>query len=409
MDFFDSFDTLNTLDTLDTLTQSHPVFTGTPWQPHGTNFPTHVADYMKEYVSYRPRNPPVSPTFRSLSLSLDLTHSLEWPFDTAITAITGKVLACPAQCLFFHKFAFIIRARTQEAAVQASRLLAQAQLRYMDGSFKEYWMSIRMGEELFRLIEQRPFTEIIEPGVPDQWHSVLDTYFVDCSNIHLDADIETSVNLQCPLLLHSDEHPFVLRAACIASFQMLFTGVHAASERARFGLSDCPPELTTMLSTGDVCISIKPYVIHPVGRPQFSRTSSAFWETRTYKVNLELTCGDESKKVNVPFGHPVVAYLIEISECQFSDEEVLAPRVLPTVTQLRFTANEDPSLSFEIAQLPCRWATDTTSSVLLPLSDANPLDPARRCFSAAIPSTTHAWSAWTLTCSLPARSHVHAS
>ncbi len=368
---------MNDIDTVIDLLE--PVFTGTPWRPEGTEFTTEVAAYMKDYVSYRPPKIVSSEPRNLPCLNVtELTHSLEWPFDADTATTKGPPLE---GYHFFHKFAFLIRARTRETAIQASRLLAQAQLRYMDGCSKEYWMSIRMGEELIRLVEQRPFTEFVEPGVPDEWHSVLDQYFVDCHNIHLDADIDTSVNLQCPLLQHSDEHPFVLRVGCIASFQMLFTGLVAASEWGRFGLSDCPPELTRMLGSRDVCISVKPYVIHPLRCIEFYLTRSAFWETCPYKVSLELTC-DESypimRRVQVGFGHPVVAYLIEFSECEFSDEASLAPRVLPSVTQLRFTANEDPSLSFErdATELPCRWLTDTTSSLLLPLSDANPLDPA---------------------------------
>jgi hypothetical protein len=277
---------------------------------------------------------------------------------------------------FVHKFAFLIRARTPETAMQASRLLTQAQLRYMDGFSNEYRMSIRMGEELVRLVEQRPFTEFVEPGVPDEWHSVLDRYFVDCHNIHPDADIDTSVNLQCPLLQHSDEHPIVLRMGCIASFQLLFTGLLVVNSQGdRFGLSDCPPELTKMLSSRDICVSIKPYVIHPLKRLQLHGTT-AFWETHSYKVTLALTRDEEFRKVRLPFNHPVVAYLIEFSDCQYSDEASSAQRVLPSVTNLRFTANEDPSLSFVPTELSCRWLTETTSSVLLPLSNANPLDPA---------------------------------
>ncbi len=263
-------------------------------------------------------------TGRCAASNADLCGTELDGFEMPIDAITkGADAPDLGYAYYMHKFAFIIRAKTQSKAFKTIDDLAASQL--MLGCAGRYdVMSIRMGFECAELFGE----DNDEDDGSDS--SPLDCYYATTPPLNTRVDPDAAL-------------PVTMRAPCVLNYLFLFTGLlrfHTPASPFWFGLTDMPDRLFRRVTVGSVRISLKPHVVRRVSeslclRP--GRVASPVFQTQ--RTAVEVTPGAHTVRVDLPFAFPAVAFLVEL---------ISAANVIPRIAAISFEANNNPSWGFQV-------------------------------------------------------------
>ncbi len=291
-------------------------------------------------------------------------YSTEYVFDPST-----REAAIPAGSHYMHKFAFVVRAKTTKAARAAVKCMMDDMK--LSTPIIGTSASIRMGCVCSQVLEQQRVvcTDICCEN--DTWSSILDSYYVDMEGVDSGV-LVAPANLQPARLRRSAKYPVVQRVPCVLNYTRLLTGLSTSCHNPTlFRLTEPPADFVTLVQSGDVRISLKPYVVREIVRAHNALICVPMFETQTqWSQTLTLT---SSSHVHVPLymNNPIVAFLIEV---RLNDADASRDgRSLPYVRHVKFVANNSCDLSFgrDETQFLCRYQTDTSTSVLMPVSDSD--------------------------------------
>lgn len=273
-----------------------------------------------------------------------------------------------------HNFAFIVRACDDETAQTAAEHLLSAVVCIRNGN--EYVAHNQVGHaEIFTTMfeEGRAIIERIDPLHTTTCPSVFDPYYSTLHNCNRGIGMDVAINLQKAEVYEDAHLPAMRRVACVLNYMCMFAGTVYTGFPCMFELRHISLRLCELMASGQVQVSLRPSVIHPV--LTYASDPMQFPWFNMFTQVESVTLGNDKVQVPLGFAHPVLFLNVAL----LVDEELMLGQRMPTVTNIVFRGNADDALTFtrEDENL-LRWGnSDIGVSVLMPITDAPIWDKAR--------------------------------
>lgn len=194
--------------------------------------------------------------------------SVEFPFflnssNMLWLSLTQSISA--SSQFFFHKFGVIVRARDDYLANRAIKLLMDCEYLYCVDNANQS-VPVRLGAVLAKRLEGLPPVSTVDVCA-DEWDSCLDRYYLNMDLIKFGEEgcVSVSENLQRSRMNDGGGLPVTKRVPCVLNHLWLFTGLVTPRFISFPVILNGDPrvnvELAAMCRSGDVRLSLKPYVI----------------------------------------------------------------------------------------------------------------------------------------------------
>ncbi len=253
--------------------------------------------------------------------------------------------------LFAHKFAFIVRASSEEIGRRAVDELMGATADVCFGTTSSSVFPCRLGEIFGRLFENLPLVTDLSTKTTDEWSSVFDPYYMDQHNLQTGVLVDDMVNLQSPALVIVEELPYTYRVPCFLNYLNMFAGILNDMSKTDIGLYP-PPWLREQLASGTVEVTLKPYVLRQITSLTTRRQYVPILESQVFGIdNVVFGTPTQELQIVLPMSHCMVALCVQLTLAEHLGmnltEEEQERLIIPRVTRLVFQANNDPDMRIE--------------------------------------------------------------